>query len=410
MKLDSEALYQEGIEAHRRGEWSQAIALYRHAIDHYAIHHRNLAGQPQSPHLHYPLGRLLDQQGSLDSAIEQYAQTLALDPNHQGARENLGCAYLKRGQVDKAIATLKTAIAAHPRRASLWNNLGQALKANDQLEEAIAAFDQAIHLQPDLVIPHLNLGYLWLELERRDKAIAQFQAVLSLDPHHLAAHSHCAQLYFQQGHLAAAVDHWRQIANQQRHLLVPYCQQVQQEQPEPSDHSQDLEDFRYQARQSCAQFLQDLLKHETSQTVSQHLQQTYEHWGTLIMQAEDGAPLADYYLRQALRIQPTHIGLLQKLAQALERQQHWNSAIALQTLRKTEDQRSKIEDSPTLPHPPTPSLPHSPTPPPYCHSSTLDWANTTAIAPLYRPIPWPFQSPLSPRKGNAPVLAPPVLA
>ncbi len=76
-------------------------------------------------------------------ALSGYKYTLALDPNHSPARNNLAVAYLDRGDYERAISELKTVLAADKAYAPAYRNLAIAHLARFQSSMLAAGSPQA---------------------------------------------------------------------------------------------------------------------------------------------------------------------------------------------------------------------------------------------------------------------------
>jgi tetratricopeptide (TPR) repeat protein len=79
-------------QAVKAKRWPQAEAAARRAI----------AANPQLADAHNLLGYSLRWQGRYDDAIAAYGRVFEIDPNHLGAHEYIGQAYVKLGQRAKA--------------------------------------------------------------------------------------------------------------------------------------------------------------------------------------------------------------------------------------------------------------------------------------------------------------------
>ena len=116
-----------------------------------------------------------------DEAIEQYGQTLDMDPNNQPARFRLGLAYLQKGMPDRAVAELQRAANLSGGNARHVAFLGYAYalsgergKAERLLNELQARSRQTYVCPYDIAIIHLGLGdkeraLEWLEKTDRER-------------------------------------------------------------------------------------------------------------------------------------------------------------------------------------------------------------------------------------------------
>ena len=62
-----------------------------------------------------------DEQGQLDSAIDEFDEAIALDPQLAEAYYNRGTAYLDKGNYDQAIADFNQAIEIDPQLADAYH-------------------------------------------------------------------------------------------------------------------------------------------------------------------------------------------------------------------------------------------------------------------------------------------------
>ncbi len=118
-------------------------------------------------------GHLLERQGHLEPAAEQYRRALAQTPDSVAARNRLGITLTKLGRPAEAAEQFRAALARAP-EAYLYNNLGFSLEQAGQLHEALAALDDALELQPAFPRAHMNRGLVLGRLERDAEALAAF--------------------------------------------------------------------------------------------------------------------------------------------------------------------------------------------------------------------------------------------
>ncbi len=122
------------------GYWKDSLSLCKHAL---AVTKNNYI-------MHYNCGSAFRDLGQVDEAIEQYRQTLKINPVYAKAHNNLGCALRDKKQLDEAAAEFKLAIKIAPDYADAQNNYGVMLAEQGQHEEAISHFDAALKANPRL--------------------------------------------------------------------------------------------------------------------------------------------------------------------------------------------------------------------------------------------------------------------
>ncbi len=87
-----DADYDNGVKAIKAENWPQATTLLESAAKKY----------PRSADVHNLLGYANRKSGDLERSFTHYQRALDLDPDHRGAHEYIGEAWLIRGDVAKA--------------------------------------------------------------------------------------------------------------------------------------------------------------------------------------------------------------------------------------------------------------------------------------------------------------------
>ena len=131
---------------------------------------------PQQP------GAVLQGQGLLDLADDEFRTALRIKPDHAEAMNNLGVDLAKQGHTEEAIVLYRHAIQIMPEHTGAHFNLGTLLASAGRREEAEAAFREGIHYMPRNALNHLGLGKVLIALGRGEEAGREFQEALRLKP------------------------------------------------------------------------------------------------------------------------------------------------------------------------------------------------------------------------------------
>jgi Flp pilus assembly protein TadD len=118
---------------------------------------------------------LLERQGNLEQAAQQYREALQLTPDLVSAHNRLGITLNKLGQHAAASAEFRAALARSPSAAYLHNNLGFSLYLEGKYAEAEQAVLRAVELQPTFRRAQMNRGLVLAKLGRYQEALAAFQ-------------------------------------------------------------------------------------------------------------------------------------------------------------------------------------------------------------------------------------------
>jgi len=115
-------------------------------------------------------GIAAQEQGDLNSAIDDYRKALAIDPTLAEARANLGAALSAAGRFDDAIQEDKKVLASAPGNTGVRMNLGLAYYKKGDMENARAAFDAVHTALPQDVSAAVLLGYSDIKLGKSNEA------------------------------------------------------------------------------------------------------------------------------------------------------------------------------------------------------------------------------------------------
>jgi eukaryotic-like serine/threonine-protein kinase len=133
LKPDSRSAHDGlGYALQAKGQWDEAIASYKKAIE------LNM----NSPRAHFYLGVILfDQKRDYDGAIACFRKAIELNPKAAIAHNNLGSALAIKGQFDEAIDCFKKAIELDPNQANALSNLAAAKRMAPGPEQLTSFLD-----------------------------------------------------------------------------------------------------------------------------------------------------------------------------------------------------------------------------------------------------------------------------
>jgi protein O-GlcNAc transferase len=178
---DFDALYMLGNLARARGEWLEAIALYRAALSinaDFEICRRDLGislaqtGQyreardmlepgtgfaPDTADLYFFRGNVHLATGELEEAMANFRQAAELQPRNSSILINMGVAQFERREVFSAIETYRGILEFDPDNVQARANLGGALQQSGQLELAIESYRHVLQASPEYLYAHHGL-------------------------------------------------------------------------------------------------------------------------------------------------------------------------------------------------------------------------------------------------------------
>jgi len=134
---------------------------------------------PQLPEGHFALAEAYFLGGDRARAVDEYRQTLRLDPDNAYA----WCAFAGMNissDLEEAESAARTSIRLHPGYFQAYRILGQVLQQQGRYEEAISAFEYALQLDPDFRTGRDRLGQLHLAQGNYNQALNQFERARQL--------------------------------------------------------------------------------------------------------------------------------------------------------------------------------------------------------------------------------------
>ena len=89
-------------------------------------------------------------EGQYDVAIQDYNQSIKLNPTYAKPFNNRGVAYEKQGNYDRALDDLNAAIKLDPNYADAFVNRAETYQKKGDYADAVKDFDEALRLKPTL--------------------------------------------------------------------------------------------------------------------------------------------------------------------------------------------------------------------------------------------------------------------
>ena len=152
---------------------------------------------PDAYYLEYYLGKNMQGQGDLATAVAHLERALTLQPEEEDLPyiySHLGDCLKDLGEYDRAIGALHKGIDYDEERPDIHNLLGFCHFKRNEYETAITHFHRAVELNPASAIDYANLGVNYRRLGNSEEAIRYFELALALDPAIEFARTHLAEL------------------------------------------------------------------------------------------------------------------------------------------------------------------------------------------------------------------------
>jgi len=158
-----------GRVAEQQGDLDQAMAAYRAALDR----------DKSRADAYARLAILHDKQGKFRESADLYRKALALRPGDPDIFCDMGYSFYLQRRWAEAEMNLRQSLAVNPEHRRAHNNLALLLVRDNRLGDALAEFGKA---GSDPVQAHMNLAFALTIDQRWESARAEYQRALALDP------------------------------------------------------------------------------------------------------------------------------------------------------------------------------------------------------------------------------------
>ncbi len=160
------------------GKSELAQALIEKQIER---HRQAICEKPDHADLHYRLGLLLKNHGSLSEAIAAFRNAVRINPVYEKALVKLGLALREDDHVDEAVTVLTSALALNPDAAQLHYQLGLIFAEKHLFELAVEHFEKASSSMPDQPDLQANLALALQNAGLLDRAEVAWRTTMGLE-------------------------------------------------------------------------------------------------------------------------------------------------------------------------------------------------------------------------------------
>jgi tetratricopeptide (TPR) repeat protein len=129
----------------------------------------------------YETGRTRFESGDVKGAIDNFLQSIKLEPKSAEVYLNLGHAYLKLEKDADAAKAFKQSIKLNPDQPETQYGLGLASFRIRRFDDAAKAFKKAIELSPRMGKAHFGLSLAYVELGNTNGVLEQYRILETLD-------------------------------------------------------------------------------------------------------------------------------------------------------------------------------------------------------------------------------------
>jgi tetratricopeptide (TPR) repeat protein len=345
-KRRATALFEEGQNAHERGDLNLAVSLYSGALaadpslfqayyqravalaalgrsqEAEADLRKTIGLKPDFARAHRALGQLLLDRGSLEEAKRELERAMELDPKLPSTRIYYASALLRANEAERAAAMLRQAIADGEATPLAYALLGMAEESSGQLEEALSSYSRAIELDSNQAIAREGRARIFEARGQIDRAIEELLVAYRARPSQDLS-LWLARLYARSDQPAAAIHIYRELLRER-----------------PEDRALRFEMIRI--------MIESGLEEDAAREVKLLLGANASDPELLLLAADlyfkDKPEVAAGYLRRAVEVDPANLAARARLGVALVRSRQFQEAIPIleeALARDPEDQNAR---------------------------------------------------------------------
>ena len=167
------------------GDLMRSEERYDEAAPHYdhAVELTEAGGGKASWVLHYTRGISHERIGNWEQADASFRAALEIEPDQPLVLNYLGYSLVERREnLDEALKMIETAVEQRPEDGYIVDSLAWVYYRLDRFEDAVEPMERAVSLLPDDPIINDHLGDVYWMVGRKREARFQWTRALSFDP------------------------------------------------------------------------------------------------------------------------------------------------------------------------------------------------------------------------------------
>jgi tetratricopeptide (TPR) repeat protein len=156
-----------------------------------------LAQDPKGAEALVDDGIILHDRGDFDGAIKLYDKALTLDEHNYLAMAEKAISLNAAGRHEEAIQLCKDIVSYHGDEQQLHNvyvTWGNSLDVLGKHDQSIEVYDEGISKFPDAYLLHFNKGITYISQENYEESIPFFQSSSKANPDHAGSHNAIGRL------------------------------------------------------------------------------------------------------------------------------------------------------------------------------------------------------------------------
>ena len=157
-----------------------------------------------------------------DAAKIQFANVLALNPEHSNAAFHLGVLQLEANELELAKHSFEHVLSEQCEHVQALINLGVIALKQDESQTAVDYFTKALALDNNSIEARNNLAATFIHHDRFENALMHYDVLLKKDPHNIEYLYNIGVAQMALGHLQEAITHFEAIISQQENHFAAW--------------------------------------------------------------------------------------------------------------------------------------------------------------------------------------------
>ena len=188
-----------GSELHYQGKLQEAAKAFSQVV----------AMDPENEFARNQLGLILAKEENFDQAFGQFAQVAQLSPENTFARTWMGVLYLKNNKVDKAYKEFEDILKIDPNNANAYYFMGVIYAVEHNFKQAVEYLRKAQKVGSDDPETHIRLAEAFAGLGMTYNAELEYTRSLDLAPKSTKALNGLGWIHYNRGQTDQAVEIWQ---------------------------------------------------------------------------------------------------------------------------------------------------------------------------------------------------------
>lgn len=180
----------------RCSQWKTDLRLWK----------STLKTSPDSPAVHYALGKIYQDNHFLNKAEKHYIRAIELNRDYTDPYINLAVIYMDTGKLDKALRINDIALSINPDIAIIHLNNALIYKSFGKPDKELDSYEKSIKSDPSFFPAYTNLASFYLKNNQTDNAANIWLQGITVNPRWTEAYINLSKYYLDKSQVQNAIN------------------------------------------------------------------------------------------------------------------------------------------------------------------------------------------------------------